>query len=439
MKTVADKNVLVSARHTKGVHYIREISLTDQKALYLTCALALAMSLWALAGLLRRQTRRRTLIACLLTSGIVGAVWLMQSLVQKPFPDAIPWSVYMLAGVALFVVLSAVLQCGRRLFLGLLAPLAVMTAAAHANVVYQEYPTVGSLDPVPVAVPMTLGEFHTTTTAPQLGDRKVGAQITLPFKGTISGFPARDAIAYIPPAYWEQPEVKLPVLVLLAGNPGDPNQWFSAGQAAETADAYQAVHQGKSPIVISVDGTGSFLGNPVCVDGPTYRVMTYLSTDVPQLIKATFRVSPNQNTWTLGGLSYGGTCALQVVTNHPEVYGNFLDFSGQAEPSIGTHEDTVKQFFGGDEAAFQAVNPEALLSAEARARTSKYQHIQGRFIAGVDDAESREALTHLHALARKAGIEAMYGTVPGGHTFETWRIALAQVFPWVATRGGLGD
>ena len=143
-----------------------------------------------------------------------------------------------------------------------------MLAYLAVNLVYEQYPTLGSFRPVPVTVSMNLDQFRETTTAPTLDGREVGALVTLPAP------PLRDAIVYVPPAYWHGEH--LPVLVLLAGSPGSPIRWFDEGGAQQTLDDYQVAHDGVAPIVVSADGTGTTTGNPGCVDGPDLQIQTYL-------------------------------------------------------------------------------------------------------------------------------------------------------------------
>lgn len=406
-------------------------SLTGTAAttVYLSC-LALAV-LFILLGLRHARNRRRVLGSLLITVAVIAAVWLLLEVIWKPFPESAPAYIYLAGGISLWALTGVVLQRGRRGLLALATVLALIGTAGTLNLAYQLYPTVRSLNPVPAAVHMNLEQFRATTTPPEINGREVGALVSFHLAGVSSGFNGRDAVAYIPPAYWTRPALKLPVIVLLAGNPGDPMQWFTSGEAEQIADDRQAAHEGAAPIVVSVDGTGSYSGNPVCVDGPELRVQTYLAVDVPDQLKATFRVDPDQSHWTIGGLSYGGTCSLQVITNAPESYGSFLDISGQAEPTVGSHRDTVNQFFGGDEAAFNAVDPAHLLQSR------RYAGIEGRFVAGTQDPAAREALSHLNDLANAAGMVTTYSEVTGAHTFETWRQGLLENFEWAAQRGGL--
>lgn len=396
------------------------VSLTDTTAQIFIAVIAVVTTLVALLG----KPRWYPLIGSALTGVIV---WLVLEKLWHPFPDKVPAVVYVAGSAAVFVLVCAIVQ--RRWLVGILAIIALVNAGAVANVIYQQYPTLRSLNPIPVTVEMTYDQFRNQQAAPTVNDREVGALVTVPMH--TPGFAARDAMAYVPPAYWSKPDRELPVLVLLAGNPGKPAQWFGAGEASQTADDYQSTHDGLSPIVISVDATGSLTGNPGCVDGPKDKVDTYLSSEVPQMVKEKFRVVADQSRWTIGGLSYGGTCALQIVTNHPESYGSFLDFSGQAEPSLGTRQQTIDTLFGGDEAAFDAVNPATLLA------NNRYPTTQGRFVAGEDDPSAEEALQHLNDLAQKAGMTTTYETVPGGHSYQVWRVALVETFEWAAQRGGL--
>ncbi|WP_018295761.1 alpha/beta hydrolase [Corynebacterium lubricantis] len=406
---------------------IRSISLVNTPALIVIYAIALLTTLVAAWGFFRAPLRRRTTIA-LIIALILGAIaWFILAVWPKPFPETIPPEIYIAGTAAAFVLVSAFTQRGRRVLLAILAVIAMGNAYLVANLQYQQFPTVGSFDPTPVTVSMNLDEFNAATQPPQIDGREVGALVTVPLP------PMRDAVAYVPPAYWHNSN--LPVLVLMAGNPGEPGQWFTVGQGSQTADDFQSQHGGESPVIISVDATGTFSGNPACVDGPEYQVQTYLSQTVPAAINQTFNVNPDQSKWTIGGLSYGGTCALQVVTNHPQAYGMFLDFSGQAEPSIGSHKKTVDAFFGGDEQAFADVNPANLLRKAVG--TNEYSHLKGIFIAGDRDTESMNALATMNQLAQAAGMTTTYSTVPGGHSYSVWRQALRQSFEEVAQFGGI--
>jgi pimeloyl-ACP methyl ester carboxylesterase len=104
---------------------------------------------------------------------------------------------------------------------------------------------------------------------------------------------------------------------------------------------------------------------------------TYLADDVPAWAKANLQIDLSH--LAVGGFSFGGTCALQLALRRPDVYPTFLDISGQAQPTLGDHTQTVQQAFGGDEAAFDRSDPLHELV------TTRYPGTAGVFAAGRDD------------------------------------------------------
>lgn len=373
------------------------------------------------ALLIAWRLRKRDVVSFLVAAVIATAAYFILKHWDVPF------YLFVAGLVPIAALISLIHHSGRRVLMTVIAAFSTLAVAGLANMEYQSYPDIGSLNPTPVAQEMDYAQFK------GLKSSDSAAIVHLDLPGTTSGFTARQATAYIPPAYWSSPERSLPVLVLLHGNPGGPEQWFGSGEAAETADAFQRVNGGVSPIVVAVDATGSETANPICADSSVAKVMTYLTTDVPTGIKSAFRVDENQQHWTVAGLSYGGTCSLQILTNHPDAFGNAVDISGQAEPTIGKHADTVAKFYGGDEAAYQAANPAHLLA------TKKYPDLQVIFIAGNRDTAAVKALSQLSDAARGAGMRTFYTTRPGGHSFDVWRPALRETFAWIARQGGIRD
>lgn len=69
----------------------------------------------------------------------------------------------------------------------------------------------------------------------------------------VTDFSPRTSYIYLPPAYFAHPRPLLPVLVLMAGQPGSPEDWVSIGHLKRRMDDFAAQHHGLSPIVVSVD------------------------------------------------------------------------------------------------------------------------------------------------------------------------------------------
>ena len=191
------------------------------------------------------------------------------------------------------------------------------------------------------------------------------------------------------------------------------------------------MHAGLAPVVVVVDQLGDPLRNPLCMNSALGQVATYLSVDVPAWIRATLQVNPDTATWAIGGLSNGGTCSLQMAVTAPQVYRTLLDISGEAEPTLGDHAGTVAAAFGGDEAAFAAVNPLDVLAARSFPDTAGY------LVAGAQDDEYRPQAVRVHEACRAARLDVQLHVLPGGHTFEVWGPGLSGALPWLGTRLGI--
>jgi S-formylglutathione hydrolase FrmB len=196
-------------------------------------------------------------------------------------------------------------------------------------------------------------------------------------------------------------------------------------------DSFAAEHEGLAPVVVVADATGSQIANPLCVDSPMGNVATYLAKDVPAWVTSNLQVNRDPRAWAIGGLSYGGTCSLQMATNYPEVYPTFLDISGQEEPTLGDRQRTLDAAFGGSESAFEKVNPLDLMA------TKKYPDSAGVFVVGSDDADYRPGAQKVFQAAKDAGMDVQYLEVPGGHSFAVWSAGLEKETPWLAQRLGL--
>jgi S-formylglutathione hydrolase FrmB len=268
---------------------------------------------------------------------------------------------------------------------------------------------------------------------PTDGRGKISA-ITIP--NTQSGFAARPGWVYLPPAYFAQNPQPRPVLLLLHGQPGSPDDWLKGDRVQNLMNDFAAQHHGITPIVVMPDSLGSELANPLCADTSLGNMDSYLSKDVPTAIHRQLRVDPDHRHWVVAGFSYGGTCALQLTTNHPDIYPNFVDISGQPEPTLGSgtaaRKHTVDTAFSGDESRFKAVNPADLLANKT------YPTSAGWFLWGAADPDTKTGQQQLFTAAQAAGMTAQQWEVPGtGHDWDTVTNGLRHVLPWIATQTNL--
>ena len=205
-----------------------------------------------------------------LLAGIVGlAATYVCSDVLLLFGVSLGWPVIIAIGVGVFLfafmIAAAVMTHGwLRVLSIVMIPVTLLATAVRANAIYGEYQTMGSLfdySPYPHISTLDLSlntisvrewneqavaKSRNTTQIPQSG-KLVHVDIPNPK----SGFKAREALVWLPPAAFAKHPPKLPVMVMFAGQPGSPTRFFTASNAIEVLGRFAAEHHGLAPIVVS--------------------------------------------------------------------------------------------------------------------------------------------------------------------------------------------
>lgn len=388
----------------------------------------------------------------LAAGGVIALLtWLINN-VWRPFPDSLPFTIVFWSWVAL---VGMVLAFARQLLLGtwprraaaIAAGLLVLAAAANqVNGFFQAYPSprvalAPWLDPKPVftrtvdvmEVVAKPGQALGGIWHPPPGMLKTGAVYQVNIPGVRSGFAARPGYIYLPPAYLATPRPELPVLVLLAGQPGSPRAWLDSGRIQAMMDAFALHHKGLAPVVVMPDDLGSEFANPLCMNSRLGQVQTYLTVDVPNWITGHLQVRSPDRGWAIGGFSEGGTCAIQLATQVPRLYPVFVDISGQLEPTLGNRHLTIGRAFGGDATAYARVDPIAVLSH------TRFPRGAGVFVGGVNDSVYTPQQRTMYLAARHAGMQVTFMDLPGGHSWRVWRGGLEHNVAWLAARLGITE
>jgi S-formylglutathione hydrolase FrmB len=389
-------------------------------------------------------------VAAAATAVVVAASLFVLEVIWRPWPEVLPvsvvtWSALAVLGVALATVRAIRGRDWRRRAAFATAGLvAVGWGFAAVNREYGYLPTVGTVLGLAPANSAPLPERpppQSDTDRPRPGqpleqiwrappDLPTAGRVVrdTPIPATMSKFPGRPAWVYLPPAYLVANPPELPVLVLIAGQPGTPRNWFDGGHLAQTMDQFAALHMGLAPIVVVPDPLGDLLANPLCLDSTLGQAETYLSRDVPDWIRRTFAVDPDPAGWAIGGFSFGGTCGLQLALRAPAVYRLFLDIAGQEEPTLGSRSRTVAAAFGGDEAAFRRVNPSDEMAHE------RFPDTAGAFVVGSEDPAVKQLLRGLDESAARCGMDTQWLEIPGAHSWQVAAEGLRQALPWLAHR-----
>jgi S-formylglutathione hydrolase FrmB len=387
--------------------------------------LALIASITVLVTL-GRKPRLRPVVAVIAASALVIGV--ARLLLPGSVDVArIPHSFYVWAAVPLvaagITVISWRSSTRTRRLAGLLAiPLTIAFAADQVDAWFAYVPTAADLTSAPLP--------HEVAWPVSGAPRNHGVVVRLDIPATTSGFRHRRAVLWLPPAAQGSPAPALPVVMMLAGTPGRPDDFLRAGNVDAIASRYAAAHHGVAPILVFPDHNGSFAGDTECVDGPRGRAETYLTVDVPRFVTTSFGAAPSG--WGIFGYSEGGTCALDLSLRHRDLFGGFVDIGGDMRPNLGNgpqrESQAVRALFGGDRAAWSANDPLHLLGS------GRFDGLAGWFVAGSADRPARHSDAVLVPAARAAGIDTSYRSPQGHHSFGLVASVTPSAFGWLADR-----
>ncbi|ALV45902.1 hypothetical protein MB46_10825 [Arthrobacter alpinus] len=333
----------------------------------------------------------------------------------------------------------------RRTFAAAATLIVLIFIGIQVNASFGQYPTVGTLiDPpakIAQAAPPQMqfapgSQFMTSPVAQRWTSKgalpATGSVVSVNIPGTASGFQGRNALVYLPPAYSAPDRPVLPVLVLVSGQPGSPDSWLRSSDLVDSLNAYAGTHGGVAPLVVIPDPNGSDAANTMCLNSDLAQADTYMAIDVPAWIQANLDADANHAHWAVGGFSYGGTCAVQMVTRHPEVFTSFMAVSPEREPALAVNRNvTIERAFHGDAAAFDAQLPLTLLSEK------RYPHVRGFFAAGEQDAQYSANVKILQTASRQAGMTVEAASYPGGHSWTVVNAALPHALAFIFSGLGL--
>lgn len=311
-----------------------------------------------------------------------------------------------IVGIVLFAASGTL---GINAYFGLNPTIAALLGITLENPIDINKPT-SSPSPNPTGDPDAGKPLYETWTPPadmpQTG--KTGTQV---IPATVSGFTSRPAGIYLPPAAQVADAPDLPLMILMMGQPGNPDPQY----VAKVADEYAAKNKGLAPIVIVADQLGDESVDPVCADTASLgNAESFIVEDVVAWARANLRIDQDPAHWVIAGYSNGGGCAFKYGAKYPQLFGNVLDISGEIYPGSEEPDDVVRKLFGGDHAAFDAQKPESILKSGI-----PYPDTVGIFTVGGNDPTFIPAAQEAAAAAKAAGWKTTYAEIPGaGHVVD---------------------
>jgi S-formylglutathione hydrolase FrmB len=351
--------------------------------------------------------------------------------------DPLPFAVWLWfgLGVGALIVLGAGWRTARWWRRGtavIAAGLAALVCANGINQFVGYYPTIDSAvndwtdTPLPGQVSMS-GLAHTagTTKLPPAG-RLVAVNIP----ATYSHFKHRQELVYLPPIWFHgDHRPALPVVELIGGERGGPGDWVRLGNAVQVSDAYAHRHHGYAPILVFVDATERFDNDTECVNGPRGNSADHLDQDIPHFVEKMFGASHDPRQWAVAGFSMGGTCAIDLVVEHPDVFDHFVDISGDLAPYTTTPAASLHDLYGGNVALERANEPLLVMHAHG-----KYTDVDGLFLTSTQELRHQHEAEELSTAAAKVGIWSRVEISPGTHVWQFAAPAFASAYPWLANQ-----
>ncbi|MFE1663741.1 alpha/beta hydrolase-fold protein [Microbacterium sp. P02] len=398
-----------------------------------------AVGIVLVAVLLFRRVTPRWLLTAVLGIGLgalVGFGIFFLANVSGAFGDALPpevgvWATIAFAGIGLAVVSLWSSPVWRKIVAAFAILWFAIVGMIGVNAFYGLNPTLGSIFGVssdnPIAIPTpnpsttASGPLYASWTPPS-GMPQKGSQGTQVIPGTVSGFNARPAGLYLPPAAQVQGAPALPLVILMMGYPGNPDPSYIGA----VLDDFAAKNKGLAPIVIVADQIGT-VGDPACADSSAFgNAETYIKTDVVNWAKKNLNIIEDPKYWVIAGYSNGGGCAIKYGAQQPDVFKNILDISGEEFPGSEDVASVTAQIYGGDSAKFEASKPINIMAA---APAGTYAGVTAVFTVGGNDPGFQPAQQAVSAAASKAGMTVTSYTVPGaGHVVDGLNGGLQEGF-----------
>jgi S-formylglutathione hydrolase FrmB len=370
----------------------------------------------------RRWWTRAVPVALVASAGValVASVLVNDALAM---PETLPGEVWFWVGLAVFALVTVLWRgrAWRRFLAAASVLLAAACAASTVNAYVGYYPTVGAAfgELTGQPVPSEIGASQLSTVNPETTNGRV---VSVQIPDTYSHFTHREEYVYLPPAWFRSGRKEhFPVIEMIGAEFSTPQNWIRAGNAIGTADLFAHRHHGRAPILVFADASGGFTVDTECVDGPHGDSEDHLVKDVPAYLATHFGVAPTG--WSVAGWSMGGTCAVDLAVEHPEVFSHFLDISGDEGPNIGDQATTIAELYGGDRAAWAAHDPLTVLAHRS------YHGTTGVFADGTREHRTTKAAYRLAAACRTDGIDATVVVRPGGHNWQFGAQEFAEELP----------
>jgi len=238
-----------------------------------------------------------------------------------------------------------------------------------------------------------------------------------------------DALVWLPPGYNDSGQT-YPVVMFLPGQPATPMHVFQEYDFGNAAS--QAIASGRikpfvavfPPIMIAPPR------DTECVDIPNGpQAETWLTTDVPNALQATYRVEPLGKHWSLMGWSTGGLCAAKLLLKYPASYSAAVSFGGDFQAYV---DSTTGDLFAGDPKLRDENSPLWLYGQYGMRGGSLL------IVAGQQDPWAWKPAEQMSFAARGDSSVTLISFPTGGHNYRNYKTYVPSALDWLAKTGATG-
>lgn len=248
---------------------------------------------------------------------------------------------------------------------------------------------------------------------------------TVDIRGLRSGLHER-AYVYLPPEYFQRNHERrrFPVAVVFSGYPGAQRNLITKVGVPQTARD-EAKAGRIQPMVYVMLRPSMVKGRDTeCLDVPGGpQTATFFTQDVPEAVRAAYRVSDDRRGWGVFGLSTGGYCALKLAMRYSDMFSKAASLSGY----YGAIKDiTTGDLYGGS----QAVRNENDLFWRLRHRPQP--PISVLVTTSRVGEKNKDGTQRFLSLVKPPMRASSLVLDSGGHNFQTWKRVLPQVLRWMS-------
>ncbi|MFH8344773.1 alpha/beta hydrolase [Streptomyces sp. NPDC018045] len=235
------------------------------------------------------------------------------------------------------------------------------------------------------------------------------------------------AFVYLPPQYFQHQyrRQRFPVSVVISGYPGGIMNLAQHLQIPQTAGKLIEEGRMQPTVLVMVRPTIAPPRDTECVDVPGGpRAETFFTQDLPEAVKAAYRVGHDPSAWGAFGYSSGGTCSLLLALRSPGVYTSAVSLSGD----YAVKDDlTTGALFGSGTGAERREREHDLLWRLKHLPVPQVSALVASSRLG--EPNYRDTLRFIEAAKPPMTVDSII--LPrGSHQFSTWRREVAPALEW---------